>query len=274
MTAPASDEQATDYTIAAVDRAIILLEILGSLGPAGLARVAQEAGCTRTAAFRLLRTLGRRGFVVQDGPRGLWRLGARLTLLGQAQGAQGALAATAAPRLIRLAEEAREVVYLLGRTNHDVEILSVHQIDPDLYRYSEAGGRRPLHAGAGRLLLAMAPEVVQIQVLSMALPRFTAVTITNPRQLAVELRRIRERGWLITDNESEAGTFSINAPVRDAAGQVIASVAIIGPALRLRGNRSRVVLVQVIEAAKDVSRLLGWQERRNAVTQPAPLQRI
>ena len=41
------------------------------------AAVADAARCTRTAGFRLLRTLQSRGFAIQDEARGVWRLGAR-----------------------------------------------------------------------------------------------------------------------------------------------------------------------------------------------------
>lgn len=256
------DGPANDYTIAAVDRAMALLEILGRIGPASLADLAKEAGSTRTVSFRILRTLNARGFAIQDGPRGTWRLGARLTSLGETAATQGALAAAAAQRLARLARETGEVAYLLGRARLEVEVLAIHQADPKSHRYSQVGGRRPLHAGAGRMLLAMAPEMIQVQVLAAPLSRYTPVTITDPRRIATDLARIRERGGLITDNEEETGIVSINAPILDEAGQSAASVAIVGAAIRLRGNRARDLLPQVMEAAMDISRSLGWVDRR------------
>ena len=48
---------ARDYSIAAVGRALDLLEALSRIGPAPLAALADRARCTRTAGFRLLRTL-------------------------------------------------------------------------------------------------------------------------------------------------------------------------------------------------------------------------
>ena len=96
--ASAEDRQpARDYNIAAVGRALDLLEALARVGPAPLANLAEAAGCTRTAGFRLLRTLQARGFAIQDDARGLWRLGARWGVLGRAAAEQGALAATAMP---------------------------------------------------------------------------------------------------------------------------------------------------------------------------------
>ena len=53
--------------------------------------------------------------------------------------------------------------------------------DPGLRVYSEVGKRQPLHAGSSRLLLAHAPEAVQTQVLAQRLPRFTPATRTDSR---------------------------------------------------------------------------------------------
>src|SRR5438045_1374134 len=97
--ASASTTPARDYSIAAVCRALDLLEALSRIGPAPLAALAGEAKCTRTAGFRLLRTLEARGFAIQDEARGMWRLGARWGVLGRAAVEQGALAATAMPFL-------------------------------------------------------------------------------------------------------------------------------------------------------------------------------
>src|SRR3984885_920035 len=106
------DTPARDYNIAAVDRTLDLLEALSRLGPASLAALAESAGCTRTAAFRLLRTLQSRGFTIQDQARGLWSLGARRGALGRAASDQGALAATAMPFLAALGKATGENVYL------------------------------------------------------------------------------------------------------------------------------------------------------------------
>ena len=131
-----------------------------------------------------------------------------------------------------------------------------------MHRYGDVGVRRPLHAGGGRLLLAYAPGIVLEQLFSLPLRRFTPVTITDPGRITAELTRIRTRGWLITENESELGTVSIGAPIRDETGAVIASVTIFGPNMRLRGTRPRELLTKILQAADDISRMLGWNDRR------------
>lgn len=252
-----------DYNIAAVDRTLDLLDALSRIGPASLAALAEAAGCTRTAAFRLLRTLQGRGFTIQDEARGLWRLGARWSALGRAASEQGALAATAMPFLAALGKATGENVYLRVRDGMESETVAIYQTDPTVRMYSEVGKRGPLHAGISRILLAFAPEAVQTQLLAQRLNRYTPATRVDPTWIAADLQRIRTRGYLITSDEVVAGAVSISAPVRDATGSVIAVIHISAPSMRMRPPRPRNLLPQVMEAATKLSQALG------AVVKPA-----
>lgn len=248
---------ARDYNIAAVDRTLDLLEALSRIGPASLAALAEEAGCTRTAAFRLLRTLQGRGFTIQDEARGVWRLGARWNALSRAASEQGALAATAMPFLAALGKATGENVYLRMRDGMESETVAIYQTDPTIRMYSEVGKRGPLHAGAARILLAFAPEAVQTQLLAQRLNRFTPATRIDPTWIAADLQRIRTRNYLITSDEVVAGAVGIAAPVRDATGNVIAVLYIATPSMRMRPPRPRTVLPLVIDAANKLSQALG-----------------
>ncbi|HET8997973.1 MAG TPA: IclR family transcriptional regulator [Acetobacteraceae bacterium] len=265
--APAAEATAPDYSIAAVERALDLLEALARVGPAPLATLAEAAGCSRTAAFRLLRTLQGRGFAIQDESRGIWRLGARWGVLGRAAVEQGALAATAMPFLTELGKLTGENVYLRVRDGMENETIAIFQSDPALRVYTETGKRGPLHAGSARMLLAHAPEAVQTQVLAQRLPRFTPATRTDSAWIAADLQRIRTRGYLITSDEVVPGAVSVTAPVRDASGQVIAALSLGAPSMRMRPPRPRTLLPQVMEAAARLSQALG--DRNPAPAKPA-----
>jgi IclR family transcriptional regulator, KDG regulon repressor len=248
---------ARDYSIAAVGRALDLLEALSRIGPAPLAALASQARCTRTAGFRLLRTLEARGFAIQDEARGMWRLGARWGVLGRAAAEQGALEATAMPFLAALGKTAGENAYLRVRDGMESETVAIFQADPGLRLYSQVGKRQPLHAGSGRLLLAHAPEAVQTQVLAQRLPRFTPATRTDAAWIAADLQRIRARGYLLTTDEVVAGAATVAAPVRDASGQVVAVLSVSAPTMRMRPPRPRALLPMVLDAAAKLSRALG-----------------
>ncbi len=253
-----------DYSIAAVGRALDLLEALSRIGPAPLAALADEARCTRTAGFRLLRTLEARGFAIQDEARGMWRLGARWGVLGRAAAEQGALEATAMPFLAALGKTSGENVYLRVRDGLECETIAVYQADPGLRVYSEVGKRQPLHAGSSRMLLAYAPEAVQTQVLAQRLPRFTPATRTDAAWIAADLQRIRSRGYLLTTDEVVAGAATVAAPVRDASGQVVAVLSVSAPTMRMRPPRPRALLPMVLDAATKLSRALGAAASENA----------
>jgi len=257
MTDPFASPTPRDYNIAAVDRTLDLLEALSRLGPASLAALAESAGCTRTAAFRLLRTLQGRGFTIQDEARGLWRMGARWSALGRAASEQGALAATAMPFLATLGKATGENVYLRVRDGMESETVAIYQTDPTLRMYSEVGKRGPLHAGSSRILLAFAPEAVQTQLLAQRLNRYTPATRIDATWIAADLQRIRTRGYLITSDEVVAGAVGIAAPVRDAAGAIVAVLYISSPSMRMRPPRPRNLLPQVIETAAKLSQALG-----------------
>ncbi len=257
---PSSDFSETnprDYSIAAVDRTLDLLEALARLGPASLAALAEAAGCTRTAGFRLLRTLQGRGFAIQDEARGLWRLGARWGVLGRAASEQGALAAAAMPFLAALGKATGENVYLRVREGMESETVAIYQTDPTIRMYSEVGKRGPLHAGSSRILLAFAPEAVQTQLLAQRLNRFTPATRIDPTWIAADLQRIRTRGYLITSDEVVAGAVGIACPVHDAVGSVVAVLHISAPSMRMRPPRPRALLPQVMDAAAKLSEALG-----------------
>jgi IclR family transcriptional regulator, KDG regulon repressor len=246
-----------DYSIAAVGRALDLLEALSRIGPAPLAALADQARCTRTAGFRLLRTLEARGFAIQDEARGMWRLGARWGVLGRAAVEQGALEATAMPFLAALGTTCGENVYLRVRDGLESETIAIYQADPGLRLYSEVGKRQPLHAGSSRLLLAHAPEAVQTQVLAQRLPRFTPATRTDAAWIAADLQRIRTRGYLLTTDEVVAGAATVATPVRDASGQVVAVLSVSAPTMRMRPPRPRALLPTVLDTAAKLSRALG-----------------
>ncbi len=269
ITNPFPESPSREYNIAAVDRTLDLLEALARLGPASLAALAENVGCTRTAAFRLLRTLQARGFTIQDEARGLWRLGARWGALGRAASEQGALAATAMPFLAALGKATGENVYLRIRDGMESETVAIYQTDPTIRMYSEVGKRGPLHAGSSRILLAFAPESVQTQVLAQRLNRYTPATRIDPTWIAADLQRIRTRGYLITSDEVIAGAVGIGAPIRDTAGAVVAVVFISSPSMRMRPPRPRNLLPQVMEAASKLSEALGAASRP---TQPGPLR--
>ena len=246
-----------NYSVAAVDRALYLMEIMGRLGPSPLATLAQAAGCTRPMAFRILRTLEQRGFSRQDGSRGLWWLGARSITIGRAATAQGVLAAEAQPILASLAKISGENTYLMMREGTMSRILAVHQADPGLWLHETVGQIRQLHAGPGRLLLAHAPAAIKKLALSERLARLTPHTKTDPARILADLSRIRARGYLLTVQEVHEASIDIAAPVWERRGDLLAVLFMTASTLRLAPVQAPSLVPTLLEHAARLSLTLG-----------------
>jgi len=88
------------------------------------------------------------------------------------------------------------------------------------------GTRFPAHATSmGRVLLAGLAEPELDAYLERAeLQRLSPRTVTSTSTLRTELRRVRDQGWSIVDQELEEGLRAVAAPVRDASAKVVAAI--------------------------------------------------
>jgi DNA-binding IclR family transcriptional regulator len=246
-------------TVQSVDRAVTVLEILAREGEAGVTQIAAELGVHKSTAFRLVSALENRDLVAQDSERGKYRLGLGLVRLAGATTSRLDVVRVGRPICRDLAAEIGETVNLTLLSGH--EVLYVDQVaGPSALQPKDwVGQRLPTHATSnGKVLLAHLPPDRLDEELSRPLERLTAHTLTERRALEGDLRRVRERGYATAIDELEFGLTAIAAPIRDADGQVIATVSGSGPSFRLPTERIPAVAGVVRRAADEISRRLGW----------------
>ncbi|MNJ48186.1 Pca regulon regulatory protein [compost metagenome] len=116
-----------------------------------------------------------------------------------------------------------------------------------------------MHASAsGKVFLAHMPELeLQSFLQNYKLTKLTENTITDKKKLLNNLQQIREQGYSVEDEEIEAGAYSIAAPVKDAAGQTIGTISIVGSLSRIKENEEQ-VLAELLAAAGEISRQFGY----------------
>jgi DNA-binding IclR family transcriptional regulator len=169
-----------DYTIAAVDRALLTLEALAEQPRQGVTALAKRLGLTKTIVFRLLCTLESRGFVMKEGDQPLYSLGYRMGVLGERAGHQNMLLAAARPVMERLREETSENINLIVREGQQSLVVATLAGLHAIRIFAMPGRHGPLHAGGGSMLvLAWAPHSVRNAVLSepcRAIPRTRSPT--------------------------------------------------------------------------------------------------
>src|ERR1700687_2954850 len=104
--------RAPTYDVAVIGKAVHLLEQLAAARELGLSELSLRAGTSKGAAFRILSTLEKRGFIDKDRTTKQYRPGAGLFALSRAVLARDDLTSIARPVLEALRDEYGETVNL------------------------------------------------------------------------------------------------------------------------------------------------------------------
>lgn len=255
-------ERAPAAPVQSVDRALTVLEILGSRGEAGVTEIAAELGVHKSTAFRLVAVLESRGFVEQLADRGKYRLGFGIVRLAGATAAQMDLTREGRRTCEELAVDLGETVNMAILDGDRVVNISQARGAGAITSYNWVGQGTPVHAtSSGKVLLAFARGPLRRTLLEGDLQRFTDATITDRGALERELAGVERRGWAATAEEYEVGLNAVAAPVRDAEGRVVAAVSVSGPSFRLSPGSFDSVAPRVVAAADELSRRLGFFAR-------------
>ena len=130
-----------------------------------------------------------------------------------------------------------------------------------LQPHNWVGQHIPLHATSnGKVLMAWLEEA-ELKDLLGRLPSYTGLTITSKAALRKQLEVVRDQGYAVAVDELEEGLTAVAAPIRNAHGDVVASMSVSGPTFRLSEKRVEDVVALLVEAASEVSHRLGWGQR-------------
>ena len=247
--------------VQSVDRALTILEVLARIGEAGVTEIAAELGVHKSTAFRLVATLEGHRLVEQTVDRGKYRLGVGLLRLAGATTARLDLVQEARPVCRQLAADTGETVNIAVLSESSALYLDQVAGSSALQPHNWVGQHIPLHATSnGKVLLSGLDDAALDEVLG-ALSRYTSLTITRKSLLREELALVREQGYAVAVDELEVGLTAAAAPIRNAHGDVVASMSVSGPTFRLSTEQVERVLPQLLDAALEVSHRLGWGRR-------------
>lgn len=262
MAADTDDFAPREKSVAAVqsvDRALMVLEILGSLGTAGVTEIAADLGVHKSTVSRLITVLESRGFVEQLTDRGKYRLGFALVRLAGSTSAQMDLAKQSQAACDRLAEQCGETVNV-AILDGDRIINIVETLGPaEITLRTWIGQNCPAHAtSSGKALLSALPDEQVCDLLGDSPATFTDNTVTDGAALTAELAEVRSRGWASVCEELEIGLNAVGVPLRDSTGKAVAALSVSGPSYRLDPSRFGEVAQMTMDAAQQISRRLGF----------------
>jgi IclR family transcriptional regulator, KDG regulon repressor len=226
---------------ASLERGLDVLVALGEPEHAnglGVVALTELVDGDKSQLSRTLTTLESRGLVVRDAETRVYRLGYRLFALAARVGESRLLAA--APQILRgLVRELGESAHLSVRQGDQVLTLLSESPESTLHAPGRIGALTPLGStSAGRVL-----------VLDLDDHELDAMGLGPHRS---RIARARELGYAIVREEFEPGLVAAAAPVRDAAGGVVAALNVSAPRFRF-DDRLEAAALRVVAAARALS---------------------
>jgi IclR family transcriptional regulator, KDG regulon repressor len=259
-----SNSEKKGYVLATtVLKAFQMLEFIGNNQPVSPTDIVKALGFSRANVHRLLATFLEVGYIEKVGDG--YGLTFKLFKLGSTVPLSRNLRDVAKPIMIELMKVAEENIYLNVLVENMViaidEVKSSHHLtlNPDVtYTY-------PVHTCAsGKLLLSGLPEEKRedfVADLSMQ-PRSTA-TITDRDKFLAEIETAGKRGLAYEIKEFSDDLNSMAAPIFNYRGQVVATISISGPSMRLTEERLNSLRSPLKDAAARISERLGQNSELN-----------
>lgn len=244
-----------------LDLALRILDHLAEqASPIALTAIAQTFAASKSTVYRHLSALARHGFVRRDVSTGRYAIGVKLMVLGETSRSNFEIVTVARDALLKLRDTTGQAVSLCALLDDDLVVLDLMHGRSVVEFSTRPGTRLALHASAhGKIWLAFGPEGLITKVLSGPRPAWTPHTITDAKALANEVQAVRKRGWSTAPNQVVMGVNTLAAPVFDHRGVLVGSIAFVGSTQVIAAKPAPAQLATVIEAARSVSRELGWK---------------
>ncbi len=226
-----------------------------------LADISKSLSLPKGTVHRLLSSLRHQSFIEQNESNHKYRLGWRLFELGACVDTINILQKKAHPYLEELCEKSKETVHLAVLKDGDIfyidKIIGAHRITI----VTSVGLRLPSHIGGlGKSLIAFFPEEDLDKIFKgKPLMKFTKNTITDLDKLKLALKKVRESGFAIDNEEFEIGLTCVGVPIKDFTGKAVAAISISGPTLRMNKDMMPYYIKLALEAGKKISTALGFK---------------
>jgi DNA-binding IclR family transcriptional regulator len=246
-------------SIEMLDKIVAILDALETKPGLRLSEIVRLTGIPKPTCHRLLQVLLRQRLVARQGYR--YEAGTRLYRYVHGALSQEPVRRVAVPHLRALSRQT-EMAGLLSVRYDAFRVLVAVEGDPTLVPAEWAvGSVAVIYAGAAsKTLLAWLDRAERDVVLSgIQRQPLTDGTIVSRVDLERELERIRQRGWALSLGEREPDTFSLAAPVFDAAGRIAAAVAVAAPLVRYRPALVGRWVGPLLECGRQISAGMGFR---------------
>ncbi|EJJ26711.1 IclR family transcriptional regulator [Rhizobium sp. CF142] len=247
--------------VQSVEVGMRLLTKLSRLGATvSLSKIAQETGMPASKAHRYIRALMETGLVSQDVDTGLYRLGPEALAIGFAAMSYMDIVALAAKSMISLRDAINETCMLCVLGNRGPAVVRLEPAPRSVAINVRIGSVLPIMVSAAGLVYAAFSDERQVQALMEQereeMLRFGRADML--KQAEQSILDARQRGIAIVLSTLTPGVSALGAPVFDHQGHVAGTIVALGPEAVFDASPDGALAAEVMRAAHDVSRGLGY----------------
>jgi DNA-binding IclR family transcriptional regulator len=239
-----------------VVRAALILQTL-SRGKSRIGKISESVKLSKATTHRLLLTLAKVGFVVQDPLTQGYHLGpGLLQLFSDPILSHNSLTSCAFEEMTYLNNLTRETVLLDLRSG--LQKVCIEKIDsPENLKYTnEKGFAAPIYVGGGGkvLLSELKDDELNYILKQTSFVPITSNTIIDPEKLRAEIKKVRKQGYATSFGERVPGSSCVSVPVKHYVAPV--ALSILGPASRFTPKRIMETIMELKQAADRIAKNL------------------
>ncbi|MBU2540699.1 MAG: IclR family transcriptional regulator [Candidatus Omnitrophica bacterium] len=219
-----------------VERTLDVLEFLSKSRSIGITELADIIKIGRSTAHRILSTLEKKGFAVQDPETGKYALGHMVFQLAKSVIHMIEPVKYVRPYLRELCEKIGENIAfgVITPAKDRTLILAEEIADKAVIARPILFQRFPIYVcPCGKAyLLTLNDKQLKTALSKNGLIRFTEYTLTSLLGLKKHLERFRKKGYTVSQNEFSIGLSAMASGLCDAENKFAGGIMIVGPAFR------------------------------------------
>lgn len=246
----------------ALKKAFNILDLfLGNRQEMSLAELTELSGFNKTTVYRIVSTLLMYGYLKQREKRGKYSLGMKFLDFSGLIKSRMEVRNVAIPYIIKLGELVNESVIMAIWDGRRAIITETFNVNYPLRVVPDEGARIPLYSTAlGKIILAnMTEKELEKYFNSISLERYTSNTITDLSDIKKYITIIKQEGVAFDYDEDTIGVSSVAAELRNSDGDIMGSIGVIGPSVRLTRTKIRKITPNLKSCALEISRELGYR---------------
>ncbi|MFH2093806.1 MAG: IclR family transcriptional regulator [Pseudomonadota bacterium] len=253
-----------DQKVNSIEKAMEIILKFQEVKPSwGIRELSSELGFSPATVQRILQVLKTYEFVRQDPKSRQYYIGNIFYRFLENLNNANDLVRIGRPFLEEVAAATLETVHL-SVIEQNYRLCIDHIESPKVLKAGmPIGNKAPLYTGASaKCLLAFSSEDFQDNYIrTTEMKPLTNNTIVLTGKLFEELYKIKEQGYAISLGERTPGLGSISAPVFDHNGQILASLSVAIPEVRLRYEDHQANCIDVLlRTAAAFSKAMGLTE--------------